>query len=50
MKSEKKNKYIRYLVGTYRHFLASIVVIKVNRKSNIGKNRIKHLKSKEKQK
>ncbi len=50
MESEKKNRYIRYLVGAYRHFLASIVVIKVNRKSNIGKNRTKHSKSKKKQK
>jgi len=46
MECRKKNRYTWYLVGTYRHFLASIVVIEVNRKSNIGKNGIKHSKSK----
>jgi len=50
MESEEKNKYIRCLVGAYRHFLASIVVIKVNRKSSVDKNKTKHSESEKNQK
>lgn len=38
MKNKKKMKYLKHMVKAYRHFMAPVIVIKVNKKSKVEKN------------